>query len=138
MTVLFPDRFRIANPAGFDGLFNWDFLLPIFKPTKIAPMDIDAAIERKGKILLFETKDPGRDIPLGQRLTLERMVIYGNGNISLFVVYGKTDQSIEAMEEVHYARKKNHLIWTKKISCDAEYVYLRVSKWWIWANNESP
>ena len=49
--IVFPERFKQASPAGFDGVFDWDFLEPAFGGTKIMPMDIDAVVERKGRIL---------------------------------------------------------------------------------------
>ena len=58
-------------PAGFDGVFMWDFLKPAWAGTKIEPMDIDAHVERYGAHLLFETKEPGADVPEGQRIALK-------------------------------------------------------------------
>lgn len=37
--IVFPERFKQASPAGFDGVFDWDFLEPAFGGTKIMPMD---------------------------------------------------------------------------------------------------
>jgi hypothetical protein len=71
------DKFDSAKPAGFDGIFVWDYLKKAFYPTKIQPMDFDAVVERNGCFLVFETKTPGVEIPLGQRLTLEMFVRQG-------------------------------------------------------------
>jgi hypothetical protein len=60
-------------PAGFDGVFMWDFLAGAFGPV-IMPMDFDAVVERKGSFLVFETKAPGTEMPKGQRLTLEQLL----------------------------------------------------------------
>lgn len=60
-------------PAGYDGVFMWDFLKGAFGPT-IEPMDIDAVVERHGRFLLFETKTPGVAVPHGQAITLERIL----------------------------------------------------------------
>ena len=57
MTVLYPERFKEAAAAGFDGTFEWDFLIEAFKPTKIQPMDLDCLVERRRRFLAFETKD---------------------------------------------------------------------------------
>ena len=62
--------FQRDLPAGYDGLFMWDFLKGAFGPT-IMPMDFDAVVERRGSLLVFETKAPGTVIPAGQRGTLE-------------------------------------------------------------------
>jgi len=50
MAIKYPDTFMDALPAGFDGVFDWDFLITAFAPTKIQPMDIDGIIERKGTL----------------------------------------------------------------------------------------
>lgn len=74
MTVLYPRAFGASPAAGFDGHFDWDFLLPAFAPTRIQPMDLDCVIERGGHFLCFETKNGLVPIPEGQRITLETLV----------------------------------------------------------------
>jgi hypothetical protein len=71
--IKFPTVFHRDLPAGFDGLFMWDFLDGVFGPS-IRPMDFDAVVERRGSFLIFETKAPGTMIPVGQRRTLETVV----------------------------------------------------------------
>lgn len=63
MSIKYPKAFDGFPPAGFDGIFDWDFLKPAFGGTKIEPMDIDAFVERHGEILMFETKTLGKEIP---------------------------------------------------------------------------
>ena len=65
------EKFNTWLPALFDGQFHWDFLKPAFKDTKIMPMDFDAVVERYGKFLIFETKSKGKQIDLGQKITLQ-------------------------------------------------------------------
>jgi hypothetical protein len=65
-----PHTFAACPPAGFDGVFMWDFLKPAWAGTRIEPMDIDAHVERYGAHLLFETKEPDTPIPEGQRIAL--------------------------------------------------------------------
>jgi len=74
MAIKYPDTFMDSLPAGFDGVFDWDFLIPAFAPTKIQPMDIDGIIERKGRFIVFETKNGDTPVPLGQKITLEALV----------------------------------------------------------------
>ena len=50
------EYFNQNLPAGFDGQFDWDFLIPAFGNNGIKPSDIDCLIERNGRFLLFETK----------------------------------------------------------------------------------
>jgi len=78
------EKFLENKPAGYDGVFDWDFFIPVFKGTKIKPMDIDGCIERKGNALLFETKKPGVSISKGQIITLEFFVKIGVGKITIF------------------------------------------------------
>ena len=127
-----PERFRKATPANFNGIFDWDFLLPAFDGTKIEPTDIDAAVERHGQILLFETKSPNKDIPLGQEILLKTLLQIGRGRIKLLVLYGKTPERITKMEEWSYA---NGNINKKLIECDHNFVLKRVAHWFQWANS---
>jgi hypothetical protein len=127
-----PQRFTEASPANFNGIFDWDFLLPAFEGTKIEPMDIDAVVERHGQILLFETKSPGKAIPLGQEITLKTLLQIGRGRIKLFVLYGKTPETIVKMEEWYY---DNNGINIKSIDCNAHFILKRVKSWFQWANN---
>lgn len=85
------ERFEQWLPAGFDGEFQWDFLLPAFKGTKIRPMDFDCVIERKGKVLIFETKAAGKEIETGQVITLTDQWKKG---ASILVLAGKTRETV--------------------------------------------
>jgi hypothetical protein len=131
--IKYPDKFRQTNPAGFDGVFDWDFLKPAFDGTKIEPMDIDAVIERKGKFLIFETKDIDKAIPQGQQITLKNLIILGEGKIHLMVIYGKSKDSIIAIEEWCYRDGK--FVTYPRRACNGDYVLSRVAKWFHWANN---
>jgi hypothetical protein len=66
--------FADALPAGFDGVFLWDFLRSAWGGTKIQPMDFDCVVERCGHFLAFETKAPGVPIPEGQQITFDALV----------------------------------------------------------------
>jgi hypothetical protein len=95
-------RFEQWLPAGFDGEFDWDFLKMAFTGTKIEPMDLDAVVERNGHFLVFETKDTGKGVPIGQAITLRTAwrkgftVIHVEGKtapeISGFAVYSEWDE----------------------------------------------
>jgi len=131
--IIYPDRFKEAKPAGFDGVFDWDFLLPAFSGTKIQPMDIDAVVERRGCVLLFEAKDPCKTIPKGQEITLETLLTLGRGRIHLMIIYGKTPDTISAMEE--WGFKNGAVTKGKREECNAEFVLQRVTDWFQWANS---
>ena len=86
-SIKHPDNF-IASPSyGFDGVFDWAFTKGALGFSKITPMDIDGIIERKGKFLVFETKDIGKDIPKGQMITFEQL--YKLGVFTILFVQGK-------------------------------------------------
>jgi hypothetical protein len=87
-------RFEQWLPALFDGLFHWDFLTPAFNGTKITPMDFDAVIERKGHVLIFETKITGKKVDIGPSITLTDQWRKG---ATIFCVSGKTAESIDGM-----------------------------------------
>ena len=123
--------FKDATPANYDGLFDWDFLKPAFKGTKIEPMDLDAVVERKGNFLLFETKNIGVPIPLGQKITLENFIKVGRGKITLFVLYGKTPDTIEFMEEWVYYKGK---VVKHTTECNSEYVLTMTAAWFTMVN----
>lgn len=87
-----PEVFEQWKPAGFDGLFHWEFLLPAFKGSGIAPMDIDATVERKGHLLFCETKGYGQAIPVGQSRTYT--ALWNKPGVSILHIIGKTPETI--------------------------------------------
>lgn len=46
-------------------------------PGRVAPMDLDCVLEKNGRFLVMEFKPGGAPLPLGQRLTLKRLVRLG-------------------------------------------------------------
>ena len=126
------DKFFEDLPAGFDGVFDWDFLLPIFEGTKITPMDIDAIIERNGNALIVERKRPGKDIPLGQKITLEFLLKTGLGKITIFHIA----DDFSLFGEWHFLNKKIKTIYHANPS--RFLFYDRVSLWWKKANKGKP
>lgn len=131
--IKYQNTFKDTTPANYDGLFDWDFLLPAFKKTKIQPMDIDAVIERKGHILIFETKNIGVTIPLGQKITLETFIKLGKGKITIFILYGKTPKTIDNMEIWVY---KQNTISKLKIKCDYQIVLYLTTEWFKMINKK--
>jgi hypothetical protein len=132
MAIKYQKTFDQFTPPGFDGVFDWDFLKPAFNGTKIEPMDIDALVERRGKFLIFETKTPDRKTPQGQLIALEQLLKLGRGNIHLFFVWGKTAETIVAMEEWSY--RNGTIVKSDRIDCDGAHVLKRVSAWFKYAN----
>jgi len=132
--IIYPDTFKAMPPAGFDGVFDWDFLLPAFEGTKIQPMDIDAVVERHGRILMIETKSPNKEIPQGQKITLEALLALGKGKIHIMIIYGKTPDTIVEIEEWHFRNGK--IIKGQRRGCDSDFVLQRVTDWFQWANEK--
>ena len=126
MTVLYPARFHQARPAGFDGLFDWDFLKGAFGPV-IMPMDLDGVVERNGRFLVFETKEPGKTIPRGQEISLKALC--ATGIFTIFVIYGKTADALTRMEEWHAKGESIHEPVTP------EMVWARANSWFQYVSS---
>ena len=129
MSINHEDLFFHAAPAGFDGVFHWDFLLPAFGNRRLSPMDIDAVVERRGFILIFETKAPGVLVPKGQEITLESFIRIGKGRICVLVLYGKTEKEISEMEKWFWDEKNGGGIKKIKKKCTSGYIQGWVYDW---------
>jgi len=103
------NAFEAVLPAGFDGLFHWDFLDPAWQrpKTKITPMDIDAVVERNGVFLMFETKSAGALIPPGQHISLSRLVRLGRGAITVISLQTKHAADITKWEVWRYEPRRD-------------------------------
>jgi hypothetical protein len=129
--------FYNSPSAGFDGLFNWDFLLPIFGDSKIAPMDIDAMIERNDNILFMETKRDGADVKMGQRICYRSL--HKRGGITLVYVWMKEKDGEKNSDEITMIQilKPDGNDWEVKEFFDfsgQKFLYDFVEKWWKNAN----
>lgn len=104
MTILRPAAFNRSPAAGFDGVFDWDFLLPAFdfRRTRIQPMDLDAVVERFDWKLGFETKEGNAPIPVGQMITLESLAREG---WYIVVLRAKRPGDIDGFDVWHGDRK---------------------------------
>ena len=134
--IIYPKKFAEAKAAGFDGIFDWDFLLPAFAGTKIMPMDIDAIVERKGRFLIIETKESGKSIPQGQEITLKSLLNLGKGAVLVLILYGKTVNSIRAADIWSY--KNGNILQSGLLSCNADDMLFYVGKWFRWADKRLP
>jgi len=130
-------RFESWLPALFDGEFDWDFLNPAWKGTKIRPMDFDAVIERRGHFLIYETKIPGKKIDLGQAITLTEQWKRGS---TIFVLAGKSPKEISGYAiypetQCGQATSSKIKIGDKTIiEGDATDVLYRARCWFCWAS----
>jgi hypothetical protein len=125
MTILHPERFNEAAPAGFDGVWDWDFLKGAF-PRGITPMDIDGKVEVGGNFLLFETKDVGVPVKDGQADSLARLLRLGP--ITLIVIRGKL-----IPVAWRWINRKSHSPIFHADNCCAD-IFQFCSKWAKWAD----
>lgn len=69
-------------------LWDWSILNGCFGNTKIRVTDVDGMVERNGRFLFFETKQPSvMSIPRGQMMAYERLM--RRGGAVFFVVWGQ-------------------------------------------------
>ena len=87
-TIKHPDTFLKSPSAGFDGVFDWSWTQGCFGEKKITPMDFDGLVERKGNFILFETKNLGVEVPVGQLYTFQSA--YDLGCFTILFIQGKT------------------------------------------------
>jgi hypothetical protein len=127
--IRYLDKFYKSPAAGFDGIFNWDFLKPAFSPTKIEPMDIDAIIERNCKFLIFETKDSGIPVPDGQQITLNRLASIGP--FTVILLWAKSPETINGWD-VWFKGARG--VCKKHVEGNSDDLTNFVRRWFIWAS----
>ena len=88
-TIKHPDNFYRSVGSDFDGVFDWEWMQDCWPNPHDKPMDIDGFKERRGHCLIIETKDPGKDIPLGQRIGLE--ALHRKRDVSVMIIWGKQE-----------------------------------------------
>jgi hypothetical protein len=123
--IEYPEAFDRSLPAGFDGVFEWDFLRGCFGPT-IMPMDFDAVVERKGNFLVFETKDAGVPIKDGQRRTLTELI--KRPHFTVIILRGKREANIDGFTVWQKGRVSRHP------HADADDLRAYCTAWFAWAD----
>lgn len=86
------EKFDADQPAGFDGLFHWEYINMAFQDATGRPiqcMDIDAHVEIGGHHLFFETKREGVEVPWGQKKALREL--WAKGYAMVIILWGKED-----------------------------------------------
>lgn len=124
-------KFNEWLPAGFDGQFDWDFLRFSFD-RGIMPMDYDACVESKGHRLIFETKDTGGVIPLGQLITLTNEWKIG---ATILLLNGKNPKSINGYSIYREGSYDPSIkIGDKKLKpCNYLDIAYIVKRWFCWS-----
>ncbi len=69
--------------------WNWSWIDGCFGITNISPTDIDAVIERNGRILVIETKHLNEELPTGQQLLFEQFS--RKAGVVVVVLWGNRD-----------------------------------------------
>lgn len=122
-TIYNPQKFFESPPAQFDGTFDWSWTKGCFGDTKITPMDLDGIVERKGKFLVFETKNIGIEIPTGQLITLQQLV--RTRLFTVMIIWGKkSPEKIKVLFHNGSTREYHGIDEARNI----------VTKWFKWAN----
>jgi hypothetical protein len=132
VTLTNEDRFHNGLPAHFDGLFDWDFLIPAFKEAtgrNITPMDIDAHVEIGGNHLFFETKSGDTPVPPGQLQALHQL--WAKGYVTVILLWGKNTGITNA--EIWYpnGRKRKYNGPLTKT-----WLFEQVKHWAEWADKK--
>jgi len=130
------ENFNSNLPTGFDGKFDWDFLLPIFNGSKITPTDIDFMLERNDFFLVIETKSNLADIPMGQRILLR--ALHRRGGITIMNVFYKgNEKNPEDIEIVQILKpeKTEYESYSFPNGGGDKFIYEFVSQWWNYVNN---
>jgi hypothetical protein len=132
--------FNSSPAAGFDGVFEWDFLKSAFKPTKIEPMDFDCVIERNGRFLCFETKVPGAGIKDGQKIALQTAV--ATGIWTVIFLQAKRPQDIERWQVWRLAERGEFpgegIVTRRWVRGSEDDLVKYVTSWFQWANARRP
>lgn len=139
MTIRNKKLFDSMPSANFDGVFDWDFLIEAFKPTRIEPMDIDAIIERNGYFLIFETKsNPAKKgeakIPDGQRYLFEALMRIIKHKLTIFFVNGKDEKNIYYCWV--WSWKDNKITYSHHYGTNFDLLEM-TKKWFKHANSKS-
>ncbi|MCB0185752.1 MAG: hypothetical protein KDE31_15900 [Caldilineaceae bacterium] len=108
------------------GLWNWDPISEVL-PGKARVGDIDGCLERRGKLLMLETKAPGAAIPTGQAIMFDNL--RKTGVVSTIIIWGRQNQP-EAMEI--YAQ--NQICPKRPATMDD--VRAAVRQWYTWASQQ--
>lgn len=109
----------IRNLEAFiKSLWDWNCLAGCFGEENkyFSPTDIDGIVEKKGYFLLLETKNPGKEIPDGQKIMFDRLIRRG---FTIIIIWGKPGEPEKIQQWPHKPRPAN-----------LEYLRMIVSAWY--------
>jgi hypothetical protein len=96
-------------------------------PGRVAPMDLDAMLEKNGHHLVMEMKPGNAGLPLGQRITLKTLVVLG---MDVWVIWEKE----EGWVEVGSMDKHGEVNFVERMS--VAKLRSRVAQWYEEASRE--
>ena len=111
------------------GFWDWGCLDGCFGETKIKPTDIDGFVERNGRFLIFETKKPNADIPMGQQITFDRLIELGV--VTVVIIWGLKNKP----ERIRLLTSR---ILIDYPNADMETLQHITRKWFEWADKQTP
>lgn len=132
-TIKHPKAFDRNKPPGFDGVFDWTWMLNEFTPNGQAkatdtPMDVDALKERRGHLLICETKEVGVPWQRGTAIGLFTLA-HAHPNITLMSIWGKLEPEFgEVFMEVPGGKQERYQ-WRGRDEATAV-----VAAWYAMAN----
>lgn len=124
---------NIRNELHYQNSFwDWSFLNDCFGDTKIRVSDLDGVIERKGNILILETKEPNVSIPYGQQLLFE--AIQKNGH-TVIVAWGSVNNHHPVVTKMMIYHPYNK--HSSKVDATILDLHNKVANWYRFAD-ENP
>lgn len=89
-------------------------------------MDFDGVVERRGQFIVFETKEPGTPVPIGQLYTLQ--ALHRLGCFTVVIIWGKLEPEAA---EVWYPGTT-----AKERLLGREAIRGVVQRWYDWADKK--
>jgi hypothetical protein len=85
---------NIRNSDHFENSWwDWSPYNECFKPTKIKISDLDGIVERRGHVLVIETKLPNATVDGGQSILFDQLVKIENWHV--LIIWGETNHPIQ-------------------------------------------
>jgi hypothetical protein len=112
---------------------EWHFLSGCFD-YGIMPTDVDGIVERNGHYLVFEEKQPGIELGVGQKRMLDDL--NKNYGMTIFIIWGDTE--VPYVEEMSiwrpYGKVNVYQEGRQKIKADIEFLRYKCRQWFSWAD----
>lgn len=87
--------------------------------------DLDGVLERKGYFIVFEVKNEGEEMSMGQKILLDHLA--GNRRFTVYLVHGTASFPLGITKYPD----------GKRIKCDKYYIARLLNEWWQWAERKA-